>query len=320
MLKLFLRGLILIWGLAIALLAIGRITPPAPAIIYVLSSDTESDFYAYDLRSHLRINLSNSPYPVWRGTWSENGLFAYTANAALREADGLYISRNYAPAERFSSLRGSLIFATQVDSAGNYLLYVGSEPANFSEIFLLDLYTEERINLSNSPSINEAAPQWFGTDAVLFLRDGKLYQSDLQGNFNLLLDTPLRIENYAASPDLQTIAFHSFGNQLHFASNNTIRGLSLPYPLSSDALTWSPDSEAIAFSLTDGSLGIYRLASEELNLYASTNNRSQPLWSPDGAYIAFMEARRIHILAWQSGDIFVLDEARRIRPPLLWMP
>lgn len=324
MLKTMIRGLLFLWAIFSLLLLLASFMPQSPILLYMVSAEANSDIYAYDVTFQLRANLSNNPYPEWRGAWSQTGLFAFTTTPSLHETDALYLMQDFGLPRRLESLRDSLIFGTSLSPDGRFLLYVTSEPANYSEIYRVDLADESQINFSNTPSLSESEPQWFGNQAVLFLRGGNLYQKAIDGMEILLIDTSIVIEKFSISPDMRTIAFHGLAEgerRLFLARNGAVQPVdSLRLSLNSEAPAWSPDSRALTLSLADGSLGIYQLATGHLSRFAGMANRINPVWSPDGRMIAFMENRRIHLLEWQSNHVFMLDESQQIRPPLLWMP
>lgn len=322
MLKTLFRALLLLWGSFCLLLGLRVFAAENPVLVYLASAGQSSDIFAYDTVAHLRHNLSNSPYPEWTLSWSESGLMAFTASANYGETDALFLSQNFAAPQRFESLRNQLLLDLSLSPNGEYMLYISSEPANYSEIYLVNLDLDEIINLTATPNLSELKPQWFGDDALLFLRDGKLYYRPLNAEPSLLIDS-LNILDYALSPDRQQIAMHSLNAgiaELYLAhSDGTgLRHIPLPLALSNEALSWSPDSQSLAFTLADGSLAIYQ--QQGLIQYPSAGRRISPLFSPDGNVIVYMEERHLYLLDWQNGAIFPLDETEQIRPPLFWMP
>jgi Tol biopolymer transport system component len=348
MFKFLIQILIFIWGSFSLSLYISDFAPEHSVLMYFAITEQYSDIIVYDTGFHMSFNLTDSPYPEWRGTWSEVGLFAYTANASSRENAMLFLSQDLAPATIVEAVHDELIFDATLSPDGRKLLFVSSEPANYSEIFLVDLRLGEQINLSQTPDISESEPQWLNNDWLVYLREGNIYAMEIatQESF-LLLDATVLIENILLSPDRQMIAYHGMNmgeRQLYLASSNRNlipyvgqpageRGLylsttqalyptriPLPRPLSTDPLSWSPDSQALVFTLDDGSLNIYEIGTQSLLSYSSPNRRINPLWSTDGQTIAFMENRRLFLLDWETGDIMPLDETRLIRPPFLWLP
>jgi Tol biopolymer transport system component len=326
MLKTLFRTLIFIWGSFSLSLYLWVFAPQSSVLIYFALPEQNSDIFAYDTSLHMRINLTNSTYPEWRGTWSETGTFAYTANASVRETASLFVSQNFALPRHIDSLSNQLIFGVTIALDGKHLLYISSEPANYSDIFLVDLLTDEDINLSQTETISESEPQWFGNEHLLFLREGNLYKMGIASqNSSLVIDGNFRIENILLSPDKQLIAFHGLeANERHLyiaqSDGSKLSHIPLGQSLSSEALSWSSDSQSLAFTLQDGSLNIYKISMQSLMVYPSAARRSSPLWSPDGRYIAFMESRRLYLLEWQNGTIHPVNEKWLIRPPLLWMP
>jgi Tol biopolymer transport system component len=326
MLKTLFRVLLLLWGTFSLSLFISAFAPQTPILIYFTLAGQDSDIFAYDFGTDMRLNLSNSPYPEWRGSWSETGLLAFTADASVRESTVLFLTQDFAPPQRLESLYEQFIFGASLAPNGKNLLYISSEPVNYSEIYLVDLLSGEQINLSQTASLSESEPQWLGNEQVIFLLDGNLYMQELASHHpKMLIDGSFIIEKVLLSPDRQSFAFHGLETnerRLYIAQTDGshLLQIALPQSLSNEPLSWSPDSQALAFTLQDGSLNIYQIASQELLLFPSPARRSNPLWSPDGMSIAFMENRRLNLLQWQTGAILTLEEEELIRPPLLWMP
>jgi WD40 repeat protein len=323
MLKTLLRVLSFLWGSFCLLLALKAFAAENPVLAYLANTGQSSDIFAYDTASHLRINLSNSPYPEWSLTWSATGVLAYSASANPGEADAVFVSVDNALPQRLESLMNQVLVGLSLSPEGQSLLYFSSEPANYSEIYLIDLPSEHISNISNTPALSESAPQWLDNETILFLRDGNLYQTRQNSTASLLLDASFQIDSYRVSPDKRRIALHGSHlglSELYLASSDgtKLEHIPLPLALSNEALSWSPDSQALVFTLVDGSLRIYYQGN--LLAYPSEGRRISPIWSPDGHYIAFMEERRLYLLDWQNGAVIALNEPQSIRPPLFWMP
>src|SRR5687767_2593053 len=128
MLKTLFRALLVLWGSFCLLLGLRAFAAEIPVLVYLASAGQSSDIFAYDSFAHLRLNLSNSPYPEWSLNWSDTGLLAFTASANYGETDALFLSRDFAAPQRFESLRNQLLLDISLSPDGQQLLYISSEP------------------------------------------------------------------------------------------------------------------------------------------------------------------------------------------------
>lgn len=327
MLKWLLRSLLLLWGLLGIFISWAAFIGNSSVLIYVATTNNHTDIYFYDVFSGLRVNFTNTSYPEWRGTWSQNGVFAFTANHSSSETDGLFISETLAAPRQIESLLYSFIFGASLSPDGKSLAYISSEPVNYSEIYLVTLADETVQNISNTPKLSETAPQWFAdSQHILFLRDGNLYTLNIETQaVSLFLDNLFPIEEAQLSPDNRWLAFHEIANahrQLVLVNLETENQETIPLSdsLSSDALTWSPDSQRLAMSLRNGSLAVYQGESGMVIEFHGEGRRISPSFSADGRYIAYLENRQIYLLDLAQNRTFAINETMQIRPPFLWLP
>jgi hypothetical protein len=156
---------------------------------------------------------------------------------------------------------------------------------------------------------------WFpGGDAILLWNNGDIVRLGLDGSFTNLTDSLEMQQIYTPriSPDGEWIAFHLINNnKIHLmlvsADGATLRQLadvSPVVPISSSEVTaasvnWSPDGKQLAFSilLARGDTSnddIYVINPDGSGMTNLTNDPAQdrePVWSPDGKYIAFISER-----------------------------
>ncbi len=96
----------------------------------------------------------------------------------------------------------------------------------------------------------------------------------------------------AVSPDGKQIAFIS-SSQVWLAAGDSLKPIKLFQSRGSQAqLRWSPDGNKLAYTSNRSGhsfIGIYDLNSKTISYPdASTNSDSDPVWSPDSRYVAYM--------------------------------
>ncbi|MEP6911843.1 MAG: S9 family peptidase [bacterium] len=153
--------------------------------------------------------------------------------------------------------------------------------------------------------------KWF---AYLSARDGKsqvALTEARQGRTNQLTKAPSNVSAFAWSPDRKTIAYLFQHPEPTSQGSKDVRVLSDEKPpqaelrvvdigtkeerqitlmegISSDSLSWSPESEEIAFSANDDIYAVQIKGGKVRKIVERPGVDSDPQWSPDGKQIAFV--------------------------------
>lgn len=336
MYRYLLRGLSLIW-FCLTLLIWGVMywgqSYDNPVLSFIAVQDNITDIFLYDLRTGLYNNVTDTVYPEWYITWSQNRYLLYTATVTRTEqvADGLFVMRRLGQPRRILTPETSLAYGTDFAPNGQSFIYFSSYPRNYSDIYQIHLSNGQTINLSHTPEQSEITPIWSPNgQELLFLLDENLYRIDIasqEKSLFLNLDKP--ISEPIWSPDAQHIAFLTtiwqegrYVYQLHIIATDgtNLRQIYLESEPRADAISWSPDSCCTVLGLTSGELAIVDIVTGNTVYLMGEGRRFAPTWSPDGRWIAFVENRAIHFLDLHTNSVYQLDNQRRVRVPMHWMP
>ncbi len=185
--------------------------------------------------------------------------------------------------------------------------------AEADDIWLADIATGERRNLTQTPERFECCAWWWPgqPDAILF--NSWTSQSDEPGygfptmvqldgsDYRVLDDSQASYALPAPSPDGQTVAYDRVGEAwLHRPGTGPEPFDLTPYGLSSDpqlsvvSPAWSPDGRRLAWIVNDCragecqvSIGVFDLEAQTVQLLHAHNPVGAPAWSPDGRWLAF---------------------------------
>jgi hypothetical protein len=188
-----------------------------------------------------------------------------------------------------------------VSPDGNQVLFEQED-----DIWLADISTGERRNLTQTPDRDECCAQWWPgqPEAILFnftpRNEGMAYSVSTMARldssgYQVLDDSQTSTIFPALSPDGQTIAYEKEGQARLYRLGTGPEPFDLtPYGLPSDpklwvtSPTWSPDGRQLAWVISDyrqensqSNVGVFDLEAETLQMF-------QPyrlIWSPDGRWM-----------------------------------
>ncbi len=188
------------------------------------------------------------------------------------------------------------------------------------DIWLADVSTGERRNLTQTPDRVECCAQWWPGRSDIILFSSKLPENEgpnfgfpavvqLDGSgYQVLDDTQVSFALPAPSPDGQTAAYDKAGQAWLYRPDTGPEPFDLtPFGLSNDpqlrvvSPAWSADGRQIAWVIGDCrqgdcqyGIGVFDLDAETFQLlhpYTPAGRGGQPsapLWSPDGRWLAFI--------------------------------
>ncbi|TJY37759.1 TolB family protein [Pontimicrobium aquaticum] len=253
-------------------------------IFYTYRHDDEgAELYSLNIESREMTRLTNTYHNEW---WSE----------PTNDSKRIFVSSDFGHSERFGgseifelnlndnslkqitkdSIEGVFNIMPRLSPKGDKLLYSGDYigPKKNAEIFVVNIDGTERINLTNSPSIDRSG-SWSPDGSKI------VFSSNRSGNFDLyimltdgseikqLTDTPWNETDPDWSPD---------GNQLVFVSD-------------------ASNERQIYLMDIDGS--------NRLRLTKSGGKDVLPAWSPNGEWIAFATYRHGKK---DKGDIYMIKK------------
>lgn len=156
---------------------------------------------------------------------------------------------------------------------GKYLVFE-KRINGISELYLLDLETEEEIQLTILELSGITKGYW--------------------------------------SPNSKEIAFHGNDEEIYIISAENGEGHQVTYNRAIRGnIRWSPDGKQIAYVASDGDLEIFIISSDGTGMVQLTNNRIRdlyPCWSPDGRYIAYVTSDDVNKSLVISSEDSIIQE------------
>jgi TolB protein len=187
--------------------------------------------------------------------------------------------------------------------SGRQILYT-SYLFNNPDLFALDLIKNKRIVISNYQGLNSAAAYSPDENKILLTlsrgRYPNLYMIDNKGKILQRMTGGYSIDTSPSfAPNGQEIVFISdrLGYpQMYIMNINGGNVRRLATSGYCDSPAWSPRGDKIVFTMRQGSsnynLYLYDLRSTNITkLTDSKGNNENPVWSPDGRFIAFSSTR-----------------------------
>ncbi len=137
-----------------------------------------------------------------------------------------------------------------------------------------------------------------------------------------------QFQELVLSPDGKKIAFTVHGEVFAASAKDGGNAKRVTYTVPAESnLVWSPDSKQIVYSSGrdgDAQLFLYDFANDrETQLTQSKGNDTNPVFSPDGGFIAFeRDGRevRIYDIASKQERLLSTSDEKRFPSPLVWSP
>ncbi|MGB7342369.1 MAG: DPP IV N-terminal domain-containing protein [Phototrophicaceae bacterium] len=319
--------------LCLLALAIGY-TRQTPLVSFIADFDDQTDIYLLDPTNRDLFNITQSAFPEWSFGWSHLGTLLYTASIhTTQSADELMVMTRLGDERLLDTPETLYSFGGVWSPTGDTFAYFSSHPRNISDIYTISFPDETVRNLTQTDTLSESNPYWTpdGTD-LLYRLNGDLYLLNLaSGERRLLVNiesADIESQSPVWSPDGEWLIFYtrSFINgqnrlQAYVVARDgtALRQLRIPTAINS-TVTWSPDSQQVAFIGNQNDILFYDLASNRIETVTGTNRRFAPSWSPDGRWIAFIENRHLYVYDTHTAQIRPLLTEGHVKPPLRWQP
>jgi len=172
---------------------------------------------------------------------------------------------------------------------GRELVYVGG-PFFRTDLFRYSLSGGQVHRLTNRDDVRALEPAWSVNDEIAYVR---------------------RNESQGSNPFLIYVTGPEGGEGQHLTGGPSASDMER-FP------TWSPDGEALIFSVREdwsfdpgtAALKLYQIAREGSGRgpLSGFNNADQPAWSPDGIWLAYVENGRVQARAIENGEVIDFGE------------
>lgn len=323
---------------------LGEIGGSVTGVAGVVGSVPTYDFAAPPLAAP-RSNGTSVPAP----TTDDPGESPVSFGLIYQNAEGLWHVNVDGESVRLFDRPGSVL-----SSDSTQILYVDAD-----DVWLADVTTGERRNLTQTPGRMECCAQWWSgrPDVVLFSsrtpeQEGPSFgfptMVQLDGSdYGVLDDGQASYAWPAPSPDGQTVAYDRAGQPWLYRRDAgsepfdlTLYGLAGDPQLRVVNPTWSPDGQRLAWVFGDCrrgectySIGVFDLEEHVVRLhhpYTPVGGGGQPpapAWSPDGRWLAFtawaiapIEGGLWVVRTDGQGEEYQLDGASRADHNPIWSP
>ena len=255
--------------------------------------------------------------------WSHNGHIYFVSD---RDGNGLTniwrVSEHGGQAEKITSFKTGDVRWPSIGSDGQTIVFehdfgiwrldVASKKV---APIKLDIATETEENMAEVEDFSSMADDYAlepsGRHIVLSIH-GEIFTAPVQeGDLRQITDNPARDKEPRYSPDGKSIAFvsdRSGREEIYIVPSD---GSAEPQKITDldslkFAFSWSGDSKEIAYTSSDFKLRKYNLDSKQTVDLASSKygQISEPMWSPDGKWIAFSRADYT-----QTNEVYLVPSA-----------
>jgi len=308
-----------------------------PVISFLANPQGNREIYLADWRTRVIYNFTRTPYDEWSFSWSQDGRYLlHNSITTVNGDDILFLSGANGRLQHVIEDLGPTLrsFNLILSPDAQFAAFVSSFPRNVADIFLVNLWSGETHNLSNSPEISELTPVWspdsrqLAYTARALSNNADLFVHEFaRGDVQQLTDTAQDERLPLWSPDGARIAFFRVADDdtttlwTIDTQHNASQQIESEIEPLANPVSWSPDSKQLAFTLSTRQIAVYDWQHDRLQILSDGSRRDlDPAWSPDGRWLAFVSQRGIDLFSIADGTRRAWIADFKVKSPLLWQP
>jgi Tol biopolymer transport system component len=298
-----LRLTVAVWAVAVLLLVAAQMAgarlPRGPQLAYLTDCRGWENIALADVRYGLHRPLTCNRSGKSQMAWSHDGRYLayYNNGAALFSLVVLDVATGDQRVYAFDNTRyyNSLDHPLTWSPDGDRIAFIATTANELiRRLFTLDLATGDITQVTTTTGLDAANPGWSPVDASVlqFQRGEYLYTVDPYTDAPPVAVAP-RVPYLWTADGAQVRYTDSPATLQMIAIDGTVREITLPGGIRLLAVTAAPDGSQIAVVVAgDSGLVINRINTETGRAEAVASSLyylGQPTWSPDGAWLAYVE-------------------------------